>query len=141
MSSPASATPLYFEPVPSRLLLRLLLTAHLATALLLWLLPLPWWWPAAALPLLLAGYRHGRRRILAPVRIARESDGSWLWHREDGAVVPVRLLPDTLLTPKLVLLHVREEGSGRHHVLPVLGDSLPPEQFRALRAALRLERV
>jgi toxin CptA len=122
-------------------LLRLLLTAHLATALLLWLLPLPWWWPAAAMPLLLAGYLHARRRILAPARIARESDGSWLWHREDGTVVPVRLLPDTLLLPRLVLLHMREEGSGRRHVLPVLEDSLPPERFRVLRVALRLERV
>lgn len=140
MSSSASATPLYLEPVPSPLLLRLLLTVHLASVLLLWLLPLPWWWPAAAMPLLLASYLHARRRLLAPVRIARESDGSWLWHREDGAVVPVRLLPDSVLTHRLVLLHLREEG-GRRHVLPVLEDSLPPERFRALRVALRLERV
>lgn len=140
MSSPASATALYLEPRPSRRLLRALQLSHLASALLLWFLPLHVLWSVAALPVLLFSYRHARRGCLAAVRIARESDGSWLWHRDDGSVVPVHLLPDTLLTPWLVLLNVREEG-GRRHSLPLLGDSLPPEQFRALRVALRLERV
>lgn len=140
MSSRASVTPLYLEPRPSRRLLRALQLSHLASALLLWLLPIHFLWSVAALPVLLCSYSHYRRSCLSLVRIARESDGSWLWHCDDGSVVPVRLLPDTVLTPWLVLLNVREVG-GRRHSLPLLGDSLPPEQFRALRVALRVERV
>lgn len=140
MSSRASVTPLYLEPRPSRRLLRLLLLSHLASAVLLAVLAAHWSWPAVLLPLPWFSHRHYRRRCLLPVRLARESDGSWLWHREDGAVVPVHLLPETVLTPWLVLLHLREEG-GRHHTVTLLGDSLPPGQFRVLRVALRLERV
>lgn len=140
MSSHASVTPLYLEPQPSRRLLRLLLLSHLATAVLLAVLSVHFIWPVAVLPPLWFSHRHYRRRCLATARLARETDGSWLWHRDDGSVVPVRLLPDTVLTPWLVVLHVREEG-GRRHSLALLGDSLPAEQFRALRVALRLERV
>lgn len=140
MSSRASVTPLYLEPQPSRRLLRLLLLSHLASAVVLAVLSLQFIWPAAVLPPLWLSHRHCRRRCLNPAHIARESDGSWLWHTPDGRIVPVRLLPETVLTPWLVLLHVREED-GRRHVLLLLGDSLPPDQFRALRVALRLERV
>ncbi len=140
MSSHASVTPLYLEPQPSRRLLRLLLLSHLSSAFLLAVLSVQFIWPAVLLPPLWFSYHHYRRRCLVPARIARETDGSWLWHRADDTVVPVRLLPETVLTPWLVLLHVREEG-GHRHSLVVLGDSLPAEQFRALRVALRLERV
>lgn len=140
MSSHASVTPLYLEPRPSRRLLRALSLSHLASAVLLLWLSLHFVWPALMLPLLWFSHHHCQRRCRIAVRLARESDGSWLWHRGDGTVAPVRVLPETVLLPWLVLLHVREEG-GRRHVLPVLDDSLPVEQFRALRVALRLERV
>lgn len=140
MSSRASVTPLYLEPQPSRRLLRVLRLSHLASAILLLWLSLHFLWPAVLLPLLWLSHRYYHRRCRMPVRLARESDGSWLWHRGDDSVVPVDVLPETVITPWLVLLHVREEG-GRRHVLPLLGDSLPAEQFRTLRVALRLERV
>lgn len=140
MSSRASVTPLYLEPQPSRRLLRVLLWSHLASAGLLIGLALHFFWPALLLPLLWFSHHFSRRRVLQPVRLARESDGGWLWHRDDDTVAPVRLLPETLLTPWLVVLHLREE-SGRRHAAVLLGDSLPPDQFRALRVALRLERV
>lgn len=140
MSSRASVAPLYLEPQPSRRLLRLLLLSHLASAVLLAILALQFIWPAVGLPLLWFSHRHYRRRILQPVKLARESDGGWLWHRGDDTVVPVRILPETLLTAWLVALQLREEG-GRRHAAILLGDSLPPDQFRALRVALRLERV
>jgi hypothetical protein len=140
MSSHASVTPLYLEPRPSRRLLRLLLLSHLASAILLVILSLQFIWPAAVLPPLWFSHRHYRRRLLQPVKLARESDGGWLWHRGDDTVVPVCILPETLLTPWLVALLLRDEG-GRRHTAILLGDSLPPDQFRALRAALRLERV
>lgn len=140
MSSHASVTPLYLEPQPSHRLLRLLRVSHLASAILLLGMAPDHLWPALLLPLLWFSYRHYRRRCLTQVRLARESDGGWLWHRDDGSVVPVRLLPDTVLTPWLVVLRVSEEGGCRHS-LTLLGDSLPAEQFRALRVALRLERV
>ncbi|WP_127477184.1 protein YgfX [Sulfurivermis fontis] len=140
MSSHASVTPLYLESQPSHRLLRLLLWSHLASAGLLIGLALHFLWPALLLPPLWFSHQYYRRRTLQPVRLARESDGGWLWHRGDDTVVPVRILPETLLTPWLVVLHLREEG-GRRHAAVLLGDSLPPGQFRALRVALRLERV
>lgn len=140
MSSHASVTPLYLEPQPSRRLLRLLLWSHLVSAILLTGMALHHLWPAMLLPLLWFSHRHYRRRCLATARLAHESDGSWLWHRDDDTVAQVRILPETLLTPWLVVLHLREE-SGRRHAAILLGDSLPPDQFRALRVALRLERV
>jgi toxin CptA len=51
----------------------------------------------------------------------------------DGFVVT--LLPDTLVWPQLMLLHLADAGGARH-IVPVLRDSLAPSEFRALRVAI-----
>jgi toxin CptA len=51
----------------------------------------------------------------------------------DGFVVT--LLPDTLVWPQLMLLHLAD-ADGARHVVPVLRDSLAPSEYRALRVAV-----
>jgi hypothetical protein len=51
----------------------------------------------------------------------------------DGFVVT--LLPDTLVWPRLMLLHLIDPDGGKH-IVPVLRDSLAPSEYRALRVAI-----
>jgi hypothetical protein len=51
----------------------------------------------------------------------------------DGSVVT--LLPATLIWPSMLLLHLADEA-GTRHLVPVLRDSLPPSEYRALRVAI-----
>lgn len=47
----------------------------------------------------------------------------------------VTLLPDTLVWPQLMLLHLADVDGARH-IVPVLRDSLAPSEYRALRVAI-----
>ena len=47
----------------------------------------------------------------------------------------VTLLPATLVWPSMLLLHLADEH-GVRHIVPVLRDSLPPSDYRALRVAI-----
>ena len=51
----------------------------------------------------------------------------------DGWVVT--LLPASLVWPSMLLLHLADEA-GTRHLVPVLRDSLPPSDYRALRVAI-----
>jgi toxin CptA len=51
----------------------------------------------------------------------------------DGSVVT--LLPATLIWPSMLLLHLAD-GAGTRYLVPVLRDSLPPSEYRALRVAI-----
>jgi toxin CptA len=51
----------------------------------------------------------------------------------DGSVVT--LLPATFIWPSMLLLHLAD-GAGTRHLVPVLRDSLPPSEYRALRVAI-----
>jgi hypothetical protein len=51
----------------------------------------------------------------------------------DGWVVT--LLPASLIWPSMLLLHLVDEA-GTRHLVPVLRDSLPPSEYRALRVAI-----
>jgi toxin CptA len=54
-----------------------------------------------------------------------------------GPRVLMTLLPGSTLWPGLLLLRLRDGGSGAVTVLPVLPDSVAPAQFRMLGVALR----
>ena len=54
----------------------------------------------------------------------------------DAASVPVGLVPGSTVWPQLMLLLLRTD-SGALTVLPVLRDSVTPDQFRALAVAIR----
>ncbi|QOL48128.1 hypothetical protein LPB04_14065 [Massilia litorea] len=51
----------------------------------------------------------------------------------DGRVVT--LLPASLVWPSMLLLHLADEA-GTRHLVPVLRDSLPPSDYRALRVVI-----
>jgi toxin CptA len=53
-----------------------------------------------------------------------------------GPAVAVSLLAGSTVWPQLMLLLLRSED-GKRFVLPILRDSVPPPQFRALAVALR----
>lgn len=54
----------------------------------------------------------------------------------EAASVPVSLVPGSTVWPQLMLLVLRTD-SGALTVLPVLRDSVTPDQFRALAVAIR----
>ncbi|MFA5627822.1 MAG: protein YgfX [Thiohalomonadaceae bacterium] len=135
-----STISLHLAPVASRRLWRIVLVAHIASGLLLLWLATYFSWPGLFLPLIWISYRYYIRHIQPLINLAHQGNGGWLWYHNDGTAVPVHILPETLLTPWLVLLRVREEG-GRRHSLPILADSLSTEDFRALRVALRQEQI
>jgi len=62
--------------------------------------------------------------------------GDWALDDAAGRQVASRLLPSTWLGPWLCLLHWRCDD-GRFLALPVWCDSLPPADYRRLRARLR----
>ena len=51
--------------------------------------------------------------------------------------IRVQLMPGSTLWPRCLLLLLRPEQGGPVRVLPVLPDSIAPDQFRALAVALR----
>jgi hypothetical protein len=55
----------------------------------------------------------------------------------DAVCVPVSLEAGSTVWPQLMLLNLRTEGGKALTVLPVLRDSVSPEQFRALAVAIR----
>jgi toxin CptA len=49
--------------------------------------------------------------------------------------IVVMLLPETLVWPHILLLHLGD-AQGKRTVVPVLRDSLPPPDYRVLRVAI-----
>ena len=58
--------------------------------------------------------------------------------REAGGEIEVDLQADGFESAWLIVLHWRERGSGRHGRAALMRDALPPDDWRRLRAHLRL---
>jgi hypothetical protein len=142
MSSHKYAAPLRLEPDTSRILLRLLLFAHLG-ALLLCLLP--GFSPLIRLVIMLSV-------ILSLLLVFRrfysgstfkwlqwDEQGIWVLCRHDGRQLDAELLPDSYVSPYLVILNLRCLDGTRCPSQLLLPDSLDKETFRRLRVRLRLE--
>jgi hypothetical protein len=96
----------------------------------------------AALCLLHAALRHIKTlRIdisgLGQVRLTVQRDLRTKVAGDGQAATPVALLAGSTVWPQLMLLLLRSE-SGALTVLPVLRDSVAPQQFRALSVAVRV---
>ena len=76
-------------------------------------------------------HAHVRAR---PLHLGSGRDGWWL--EESGGRLPVEVLGGTRVWPGLVALQLRS-AAGRRDLL-LAADSASPEDFRRLRAALRL---
>lgn len=99
---------LAYWPVPLQALLSLILLASTG------------WQLRPAQPVLLRCHRNGQ--------LALKKTDTW---------TPFILDRQQTVMPGLALLHYRPAGSRRSQRLPVLADSLPPEDFRRLRVWLR----
>ncbi|MFK3682510.1 protein YgfX [Pseudomonas sp. NPDC088890] len=128
---------------------RLLLTAFLACQALalmaLWLSALPWW---LAIVVLLIGIAHASwaipRRILlthpeAITGLRRDPQGWRLFSRAHGWQ-PVRLLPDSIALPRLVVLRFVREGRRISESQCIPKDALGVDQHRRLRLRLKFSR-
>jgi toxin CptA len=87
-----------------------------------------------------AARRIKTRRIdvsgLGQVRLTVQQELRTKDAADEPAAMPVALLAGSTVWPQLMLLLLRSE-SGAPTVLPVLRDSVPPQQFRALSVAVR----
>lgn len=125
------------QPQPSRQLLRLQLTAHLAAAAALGLAWIPGGLRWAGLGLLaVSAWRTWRRHEEPLPRLSCRNDGS-LWHQVADDWRALEVLPDSHISPGLTLLGYREEGSRKRRTLVLLPDSLPADDYRRFRVWLR----
>lgn len=144
MSSRRYAAPLHLEPGPSVWLERVLLLAH-GLALLCVLLVQgspPWIWPLGLLIVLSAVQLIGKHARLAhPASLAAllwDAQGQWTLRLRDGREFDARLLGDSLLTARLVILNFAASRF-RRVSLVIPPDRLDAETFRRLRVRLRIE--
>ncbi|MEQ1437841.1 protein YgfX [Fontimonas sp. SYSU GA230001] len=71
-------------------------------------------------------------------RMVWHAEGGWTLHRADGAQAQAELMPDSIVHPALLVLRFRlQDGASTARAL--LGDELPPELLRRLRARLSAE--
>lgn len=126
---------------PSRMLGHILWLAHGLSLGVVGLLQFPWLgkvgWVGTILLSLWAAHLARRRQ---PLALVLEDEHNV--RLEFAAPAPAQnavLLGGNLVTPLLVLLHLRLER-GRLY-LPILYDALSDEHFRALRVQLRLQQI
>lgn len=142
MSSHKYAAPLRLEPHTSKILLRLLLFAHVG-ALLLCLLP--GFAPLIRLVIVLSvcsSWLLVVRRFYSgrPFKwLQWDETGIWVLCRHDGRQRDAELLPDSYLSPYLIILNLRFLDGSRCPSQLLLWDSLDKDTFRRLRVRLRLE--
>jgi hypothetical protein len=144
MSAHQRFPPLRLRPRCSRGLGLALVVLHLLAVAALWAVPLSGALRLLLLALVLASLAHGLwDRVLGrlpwSVREVRWSDQGWSLRFYNGRWRTARLLPSTLVTPRLVVLNFRVHWLRYHHLLlteAVIG----PERLRRLRVRLRIER-
>ncbi len=125
---------------PSRQLRYWTIGIHLAAIALVLALPIAPLLKAALTVIILAGFwRQYRNLSRNPIRaIYIQNPDNWKLALADGQNTRARLR-HSIVFPRLVVLYLEQEnGKTRSLLLPE--DSLPPEQHRRLRAALRLLR-
>ncbi|SEP67179.1 hypothetical protein SAMN05421693_10331 [Ectothiorhodospira magna] len=115
---------------------------HLAALASIWSSGLPFWGQWAASLLAIAGlmpwvYRLGLGHLPGQWQgLEYDIDGCWWLESRAGQRLPVRVLPDSVVLPGLILLLLRDEA-GRHHRLPLTRDALVTGDLRPLRLCLR----
>lgn len=141
MSSSSFAATIELRPATSRRALTLLFWLHLIPlALLVFAMP-------PGLPMLALGAAMGlswwllRRHAVfgfgprALTRLIWHGEGGWTLEDTRGRQTPAALLPQSLCLPALIVLRFRST-QGRLMTRVLLGDELPEESQRRLRARL-----
>ena len=118
-----------------------LLVAHVASAILIFILPLPLWSKFVALPIIAASAWHNVRAyalLSAPnaVRGLRiHSNGNL--EIERGKLQSAALVGEQFIHPQLTIIRCKTETSRRPIAIVILPDMLDTETFRALRVRLK----
>lgn len=143
MSSPSEVFECRWQP--SLWLLRLYLLVMLLALVAPWLssIALGWKLLAHALCVLHAVWVLPRRILLSSPRaftgLRRNADGWQLWSASGGWQT-VRLRPDSLALPAVVVLRFSLPGQRLARGLCIPADALPAEQHRRLRVLLKFSR-
>jgi toxin CptA len=72
----------------------------------------------------------------ALVRLTWHAEGGWTLHESGGATYDAALRGDSLVQPWLLVLNFERADGGRR-TRAILGDEVPEEQLRRLRARLK----
>jgi hypothetical protein len=126
---------------PSRRLATVLLAAHIASAILILVLPLPLWSKFVALPIITASAWHNVRAyaLFATPTAVRSlrilSNGNLEIDR--GKWQSATLVGEQFIHPQLTIIRCKTETSRRAIAIVILPDMLDSEAFRALRVRLK----
>ena len=143
MSEHRERPPLRVRHESSRLLAAFLLVTHGVGLAVVFVIPLDWYLCAGLSAMVLAGlvYAMAVQVLFIAPRAVREatwsSDGTWTLTLVSGKQVEARLLPSTLVTPRLIVLNFRY-GRWRFRAMVLPSDALNPDLARRLRVRLRL---
>jgi hypothetical protein len=131
---------------PSRALLVGILLAHGCAAVVWLAVPTAAGWTlgvlatiAASLVLALRGAGRSGSGGARPAGLRCEAGGTWVLIDAHGSAVPVRLLADTFMHDRLVILRLAIAG-GRRISLVLPWDAMEEQDFRRLKVRLTLER-
>jgi hypothetical protein len=99
---------------------------------------LPVWGKIAALAVVgLSAGHHLRKDKHSPIAyLNADAKQNWRLGLASGGEIEACLLPGTVVTRGLIVLHFRDT-TGRFHALPVLADSVDRETYRRLCVCLR----
>lgn len=131
------------ELKPSRQLATLLIVAHVAAIVLVWLIPVPAWLAISAtlgLCCALAYYVYAvalLRAARAVVALELADDGEAAARRRDGDWTPVAVAGSTFAMPWLTVVNLDRPDGRRFGTVVILSDTLAPADFRRLRVWLR----
>lgn len=131
---------------PSMTLCLLLGGMSLMALVCIAVLPYPWPWKTVGCFLLVlastqAIFQHGLRRLKhAIVALHINPDNTVQLVRKDGQVFEVRVMPSTVVTPFLSVLHCRLQTAhwfNRVQYLLIFADAVEADAYRRLRVYLR----
>ena len=116
--------------------------------LCLGVLPWPWRLISCLMLLVAAGHailQHGLRRLKhSVVALQLKPDNSVSILLKDGRRQEVRIMPSTVVTPSLTVVHYRLQEAAwycpMHYVL-ILADAVDAEDYRRLRVHLRWSKL
>ena len=139
MSLRQSATPLQLKLQPSRLLTTFIISTHVLTFSVLWLLPVHALFILLFLPLLIASiYRSLKKHVFERHRIHEvicDSDSDWKLFIGGSREVYADLQANSYRHPFISILNFKTEDRKKYSVI-LLPDSVDKESFRKLRVLL-----
>ncbi len=132
--------PGHIDLLPSRMLLALLVAAHLLAATLAGSLVRPWWAAAVVLLAVAGSLAYECWRVLTPRIDALGIGANGESMVRQGEWVAVDVSGDSLVTPLLSVLRIKRPGQRFAQGLLLLPDMLDEQQYRQLRVWLKWHR-